>query len=77
LRKAIPLLSIIVPRQLSADIRKTEVQLLSLEQLDETLRAAGLPVSSAETFRLDYRGSDPVEEATEAEYVADEDATKK
>ena len=47
----------------------------ALEQLDESLRQAGLP-ASREIFSLDFRGPDPVEAITEAEVVT-EDVTAK
>ena len=48
---------------------------MTVQQLDESLRQAGLPTTS-EVFRLDFRG-DPVEDVTEAEVVDAEDTTKK
>ena len=70
----VQMMALVVPRQAHVEVTRNEVQLLTVQQLDESLRQAGLPTTS-EVFRLDYRG-DPVEDATEAEIFA-EAATKK
>src|SRR5262245_6984410 len=41
----IGLLSLLVPKQVHADIHRTEVQLLSIEDVDRSLIASGLPAS--------------------------------
>ena len=68
-RLGVTMMSLVVPRAVDAVVRN-EVQLLTVQQLDESLRQAGLP-TTAEVFRLDFRG-DPVEDATEAEILESE-----
>ena len=79
LRNAIPLLSIVTPRQLTADIHKTEVQITSLADLDGELAKMGLPSSrelfARPAFEIDYRGS-AVEDDTEDMVAAAEEPPK-
>ena len=78
IRNAIPLLSVVTPKQMHADIHRTEVQLLSIEDLDRSLIASGLPPTdqlfARPTFPIDFKGSDPieVEDVTEVEVAAEE-----
>ena len=66
-------MALVVPRAVDAVVRN-EVQLLTIQQLDESLRAAGLPVTK-EVFQLQYSsGADA--EVTEAELVAEESPPK-
>jgi hypothetical protein len=68
------LLMCITPRTADIAVRR-EVEFRSLADLDASLAAAGLP-TSREVFRLDFRGSDSVEDITEAEVVEAEVAAK-
>ena len=73
LDNVIPLLQLVTPKQ--ADITfRDETPLLTIEQLDESLRQAGLPVTR-QVFALDY-SSDADTEVTEAEVVAEESPPK-
>ena len=63
----VALLSLVCPRQAHVEVTRNEQVLLTIEDLDNSLRRAGLPVT-AEAFRLDFRG-DPAEDATEAEIL--------
>ena len=74
LDNVLPLLQLVTAKQADVTFRN-ETPLLTLEQLDESLRQAGLP-ASREIFSLDFRGPDPVEAITEAEVVT-EDVTAK
>jgi hypothetical protein len=75
LDNVIPLLQLVTPKQADVTFRN-ETPLLTIEQLDESLRAAGLPVT-AEAFKLDFRGPDPVEEVTEADLIEQPPAASK
>lgn len=70
IRHAISLLITITPKILEQNITRTAEVLLSIEDVDRSLRQAGLPTTS-EVFRLDWRGSDPVEEDTEGELATE------
>ena len=73
LDNVLPLLQLVTPRQ--ADISyRNETPLLTIAQLDEFLRAAGLPVTK-EVFQLQY-SSDADTEVTEAALVAEESPPK-
>jgi len=57
------LLQLITPRQLHAEVtRHSDVVYRTIGELDCELQKRGLP-SSAEIFRLDFKGSEPAEEA--------------
>ena len=73
LDNVIPLLQLVTPKQ--ADITfRDETPLLTIEQLDESLRQAGLPVTR-QVFALDYSRM-PTPRSTEAEVVAEESPPK-
>jgi hypothetical protein len=65
---------------LEANVRATVQQVVSLEQLDASLIASGLPPSdrlfNGDVFKLDFRGT-PSPEADEVEVVEVEDSAKK
>ena len=63
-----------VPRQSHVDVTRNEQVLLTVEDLDRSLIASGLP-PTRQVFGLDFRG-DPVEDATEAELVGEESPPK-
>jgi len=66
LDNVIPLLQLVTPR--TADVTfRNEAPLLTIEQLDESLRQAGLPVTR-QVFALDY-SSDADIEADEVELL--------
>src|SRR6478672_3910622 len=73
LDNVIPLLQLVTPKQADVTFRN-ETPLLTIDQLDESLRLAGLPVTR-QVFALDY-SSDADTEVTEAEIVAEEAAKK-
>jgi len=73
LDNVIPLLQLVTPKQADVTFRN-ETPLLTIDQLDESLRQAGLPVTR-QVFALDYF-SDADTEVTEAEIVAEEAAKK-
>ena len=73
LDNVIPLLQLVTPKQ--ADVMfRNEAPVLTVEDLDRSLIAAGLPVTR-QVFGLDFRG-EPVEDATEAELVAEDNGNK-
>ena len=72
---AVQMMALVVPRQAHVEVTRNEQVLLTIDQLDESLRRAGLPVSN-QIFALDFKGSDP-EDVAEAEVVAEEDTAKK
>jgi hypothetical protein len=71
-RNAVSLLCAITPRELQADIRRTEVQITSLADLDSELQRMGLPTTdrlfARPIFECDFKGT-PVPETEEAEVV--------
>ena len=75
LDNVIPLLQLVTPKQADISFRH-ETPLLTIADLDESLRLAGLPVT-AEAFKLDFRGPDPVEDVTEAELIEPPPAASK
>ena len=60
------LLMCITPRQVTADITRTEVQLLSIADLDAELQRQGLPATK-EIFALDYSSDVDFEVDSEVE----------
>lgn len=66
-RNAVSLLCAICPREVTADIRRTEVSITTIADLDTQLRAMGLPgtdqLFSGPLFEVDFKGSDPIPEA--------------
>jgi len=66
-RLAVAMMALVCPKAIDAVVRHEPV-LVTVEDLDRSLAAAGLPTSS-EVFKLDFRGPDPVEDVTEAELV--------
>jgi len=72
-RLGVAMMSLVVPRQANIDVTRNEQMLVTIEDLDRSLLASGLPMTR-EIFALDFsRGED----TTEAEVVAEEEAAKK
>ncbi len=65
-RLGVAMMSLVCPKAIDATVRHEPV-LVTVEDLDRSLVAAGLPTSN-EVFKLDYRG-DPAESVTEAEII--------
>ena len=72
IRNAIPLLSVVTPKQLHAEVMRTNIEIKTVADLDAELQRQGLP-ATREIFALDFsRGED----ATEAELAAAEEPLK-
>ena len=72
-RLGVAMMALVCPKPLDVTVHHEPV-LVSVEDLDRSLNAAGLP-STAEVFKISYdRG--PVEDIAEAELVAEEVAKK-
>jgi hypothetical protein len=69
-RLGVAMMSLVCSRQAHVDVTRNDEVLLTIEDLDRSLVASGLPKSS-EIFKIDYRGT-PVPEAEEAEIVPPE-----
>ena len=65
IRNAIPLLSVVTPKQLHAEVMRTNIEIKTIAELDAELERQGLP-RTAEIFPLSYR-SDADAEPTELE----------
>ena len=63
----VAMMALVCPKAIEATVRHEDQVLLSVEQLDESLRQAGLPPSK-EIFALDFKGTS-VPEPEEAEVV--------
>jgi hypothetical protein len=68
-RLAVAMMSLVCPKAIDATVRHEQV-LLTLEDVDRSLAANGLPASH-EIFRISY-ASDTATEPTEAEVVGEE-----
>ena len=69
LDNVIPLLQLVTPKQADVTFRN-EAPLLTIEDLDRSLIAAGLP-PTRQVFQIQYR-SEADEDATETELVAED-----
>jgi hypothetical protein len=73
-RYGIAMLQLVVPKAIEATVRHEEQVLLTVEDLDESLRQAGLPPTK-EIFALDYRG-DPAESVQDIAETSSEHGDK-
>ena len=74
IRNAIPLLSVVTPKQLHAEVMRTNIEIKTIADLDAELERQGLPLTR-EIFQVQYR-SESDEDATEAELVGEESSPK-
>jgi phage gp37-like protein len=68
-------LQLITPRQLHAEVMRTNIEIKTIAELDAELQRQGLP-KTAEIFPLSFASSAD-DEPVEAEVVAEEEAAKK
>ena len=74
-RLGVAMMSLVCPKAIDATVRHEPV-LVTVEDLDRSLIASGLP-PTRQVFGIDFRGSDTVEDDTEAMAVEAEITTKK
>jgi hypothetical protein len=61
IRNGVTMLGMVTPRQVDAHVTHTEIAFQTVAELDADLVKNGLPKSS-EIFRLDFKGTQPIEE---------------